>query len=267
MKEIYKNTKGFTLVEILIVITLLVFIGSIAIGSYINANNKYQFISNYKESLSTLRTARLYAITNREIDNIDFNDYGVFINRYCIILFADSGVNKLEFDPSNDDYLGDNCLNNNESINLESYEESNIISLNEYFFDDYNFTNFIKVNVSDPPSLNVELNEATGPPSLNVELNEATGPPSLAITLDGPDSDYIIQTKKFLFDNQDYYFDIDNITLPITIFYELSSGKVKVINNNNELDIKSLIIDFISSEDELKKSILFFKYSGLSEEN
>jgi len=55
-------------------------------------------------------------------------------------------------------------------------------------------------------------------------------------------------------------------------FFKLSekykrNEKVKVINNNNELDIKSLIIDFLSIEDDLKKSILFFKYSGLSEEN
>ena len=267
MKQIYKNTKGFTLVEILIVITLLVFIGSIAIGSYINANNKYQFISYYKESLSILRTARLYAITNREIDNIDFKDYGVFINRYCIILFADSGNNILKFDPSSNENLGENCLNNNEEINSELNEDSVRISLNEYFFTDYNFTNFIKVNITSPQNTNIDLNESDND-NLDLEdTNNSTVLSSVNTELDAADNDYIIQTKKFLFDNQDYYFDIDNITLPITIFYELSSGKVKVINNNNELDIKSLIIDFLSIEDDLKKSILFFKYSGLSEEN
>ena len=45
------------------------------------------------------------------------------------------------------------------------------------------------------------------------------------------------------------------------------SGMFYASEKFGSLDIKSLIIDFLSIEDDLKKSILFFKYSGLSEEN
>ncbi len=255
MKLISKNNKGFTLVEILIVLTLLVFLGTIAMGSYINANTKYQFISNYKNAISTLRTGRLYAVTNREIDNLEFEHYGVFINTYCIVLFADSGLKKLEFDPATNEDLGNNCLeSNDEEISLEPADDAIAFSYSDYFFSDYDLNDVIKVSVDD-----------SGPPTLDLDydLDDLPGGDSP----DSPESsDQIIQTKKFLFDDKNYYFEVDGLTMPLTIFYELSTGKVETFDNNVELNSNSLSIDFISKEENLLKSILFTKYSGLSEE-
>ena len=243
MKLISKNNKGFTLVEILIVLTLLVFLGTIAMGSYINANTKYQFISNYKNAISTLRTGRLYAVTNREIDNLEFEHYGVFINTYCIVLFADSGLKKLEFDPATNEDLGNNCLeSNDEEISLEPADDAIAFSYSDYFFSDYDLNDVIKVSVDD------------------------SGPPADPESADPESFDQIIQTKKFLFDDKNYYFEVDGLTMPLTIFYELSTGKVETFDNNVELNSNSLSIDFISKEENLLKSILFTKYSGLSEE-
>jgi len=243
MKLIFKNNKGFTLVEILIVLTLLVFLGTIVMGSYVNANTKYQFVSNYKKAISTLRTGRLYAVTNRGINDLEFTHYGVFINKYCIILFADSGRNKFEFDPNFSEDLGNNCLaSNDEAVPIEAIT----ISYSDYFFSDYYLNDVIKANAFVYPG----------------ELEMITVAPTIASS----PTDHIIQTKKFLFDDKNYYFKIDDLRMPLTIFYELSTGKVETFDNNVELNSKSLLIDFISKEENLLKSILFTKYSGLSEE-
>ncbi len=199
-----RNNRGFTLIEILIVVFLLVSLGAVAINSYVNADKSYQFISNYKNALSTLRTGRLYAFTNHEIEGLDFDHYGVYIDEYCIVLFADSGSSKFKFDPDPSEELGENCVG--------------------------------IVEVS-PANLS-------------------------------PQYDHIIQTKKFIFDKMNYKFNIDDSTMPMAIFYELSSGKVEIYDNNGTaIDVKSLKIKLSDETNNLSKSISFFKYSGLSEES
>ena len=223
-----RNNRGFTLIEILIVAFLLVSLGTVAINSYVNADKSYQFISNYKNALSTLRTGRLYAFTNHEIKGLDFDHYGVYINEYCIVLFADSVSSKFKFNPDPSEELGGNCV--------EIAEGSPAIPDPEIF-----------------PIFNI----------VNYEiLNEYNALP--------PQYDYIIQTKKFIFDKMNYKFNIDGSTMPMAIFYELSSGKVEIYDNNGTAispDVKSLEITLSDETNNLSKSISFFKYSGLSEES
>ncbi len=201
-----RNNRGFTLIEILIVVFLLVSLGAVAINSYVNADKSYQFISNYKNAISTLRTGRLYAFTNHEIEGLDFDHYGVYINEHCVFLFADSGSSKSIFDPDPSEELGENCV---------------VI---------------VEVSPENP----------------------------------SPQYDHIIQTKKFIFDKMNYKFNIDGSTMPMAIFYELSSGKVEIYDNNGTAispDVKSLEITLSDETNNLSKSISFFKYSGLSEES
>ena len=83
-----------------------------------------------------------------------------------------------------------------------------------------------------------------------------------------PQYDHIIQTKKFIFNEMNYKFNIDGSNMPMAIFYELSSGKVEIYDNNGTaIDVKSLKITLSDEENNLSKSISFFKYSGLSEES
>ncbi len=272
MKSLSKNNKGFTLIEVLVVIFLLVSLGTVAINSYIRADASYQFVSNYKNAISTLRTGRLYAFTNHEIADLDFENYGVYLNKYCIILFADSGNNKLQFDPNPSAILAENCLNLSAEVAEEENDVSNAgvvaFNKNSYFFDNYSltetitanvFSNFLIASTEAPPSFSLQLNQDSSsteaPPGVFMQLNE------------GSNYDSIIQTKKFIFDEMDYYFDVADVDMPLSIFYELSTGKVQIFDKNGALSNKSLEINFMAEENELSKSILFFKYSGLSEES
>ena len=241
MTSFKKNNKGFTLIELLIVIFLMVSLGVVSINAYLQADTSYQFVSNYKNAISTLRTARLYAFTNHEVSDLEFDNYGVYINEYCIMLFADSGDTPLQFAPQIDDFLSENCLMTEE---IDS-DDTNVISASVITTNEVINTMPATTNEADVSAPLSTINMATG--LFNY--------------------DHILENKTFVFDEKDYYFNIENVTLPLTIFYKLSTGDVQVFDAAGSVENKSLEIEFTAKEDDLTKSILFYKYSGLSEEN
>ncbi|MBD3360512.1 prepilin-type N-terminal cleavage/methylation domain-containing protein [Candidatus Peregrinibacteria bacterium] len=91
-----RNKKGFTLIELLLVIAVIGFLGVAAITSYINSTATFNFLSSYKSVVSSMRTARSYAITNK--DSSEAERYGVLLEDDKITVFADNGQNPFEFD-------------------------------------------------------------------------------------------------------------------------------------------------------------------------
>jgi len=94
--HIPKKQKGFTLIEILMILTLLGLLGVIALSSYLDTSKTFQFLSNYKEISSDLRTARSLAMTNASVA-IPKNEeqtpdrYGVLLDKSEVKVFADFG--------------------------------------------------------------------------------------------------------------------------------------------------------------------------------
>lgn len=84
------HKKGFTLIEILLIIVLLGLLAGTALTTFFNTSEKFQFISEYKPIISTIRQARNFAINNKRSD--EFQRYGVEIGGTSVVLFGDAGV-------------------------------------------------------------------------------------------------------------------------------------------------------------------------------
>ncbi len=98
-EKIIKNTKGFTLVELLIVVLILGLLGTMAISNYIGTAGTFGFIAKQKEIASLIRKARTLAVTDKDMGYVCGNGgnavavtaqrYGVKIEAHEITLFAD----------------------------------------------------------------------------------------------------------------------------------------------------------------------------------
>ncbi|MFH1218618.1 MAG: prepilin-type N-terminal cleavage/methylation domain-containing protein, partial [Candidatus Peregrinibacteria bacterium] len=90
-----RNNKGFTLVEVLIIILLLGFLGVAAIGSYVSSTKTFSFLGQYKGIMSSIRSARSYAITNK--DSEAYRNYGVKVENNKVTLFGDGPDHPFNF--------------------------------------------------------------------------------------------------------------------------------------------------------------------------
>ncbi|MBD3329925.1 prepilin-type N-terminal cleavage/methylation domain-containing protein [Candidatus Peregrinibacteria bacterium] len=113
MKNDRQFARGFTLIELLIVLAMIGILGVIALATFFNTIGTFTYFGNYKNIVSTFRTARSMAITNATVPVngvLEVPDrYGIRVseddigNTYNIDLFADTGDTALEFDGR--DYL------------------------------------------------------------------------------------------------------------------------------------------------------------------
>lgn len=92
------KTKGFTLVEILLVIFLIGTMATVAISSYINSTTNFKFLSSYQQVTSALRVARSNALSNELQSGVSTKRYGVCISSTNVITFADTGDKEFKFD-------------------------------------------------------------------------------------------------------------------------------------------------------------------------
>ncbi|PIZ46859.1 hypothetical protein COY32_02650 [candidate division WWE3 bacterium CG_4_10_14_0_2_um_filter_41_14] len=100
-----KNKKGFTLIEILLVIVVIAVFGISAVSAYINISADFGFKSHYEDLLISVRSARSMAITNTGGDTAD--RYGVQLWANSVILFADNGLTPFTFDNEDKVFIGD----------------------------------------------------------------------------------------------------------------------------------------------------------------
>ena len=101
MKKLQHKKQGFTLVEILLVVFMVSILAIVAIRSYINSTDTFNFLSQYKNVFSSIRMARSYAITNKDLNGVVPSSYGVKIEAKAVTLFADNGGRPYQFDAVN----------------------------------------------------------------------------------------------------------------------------------------------------------------------
>lgn len=122
--EMFKSPlskKGFSLVEILIVVMIIGILSVAAITTYLRSTDNFRFLANLKNVISLVRNARSNAITNKEIVLIASggqttsmvpNAYGVAILAPAanttimnLYLFADSGPQNFVFEQNADQII------------------------------------------------------------------------------------------------------------------------------------------------------------------
>jgi prepilin-type N-terminal cleavage/methylation domain-containing protein len=158
------NPKGFTLVEILVVIALMAFLAMAGLSNTINSQRQYSFMGMFKEVMAKIREPRMYAVTNATVPDIYDSlgtgrhdvpyippQYGAHITRYTewnstnkvtkdeyhITIFADQegtdagtvGV----FDKDKDYIIGDDYIIDATKYGLEIYTRDDI--KNGYYSD------------------------------------------------------------------------------------------------------------------------------------
>lgn len=117
------KTKGFTLVEILLVIFLIGILATAAITTYINSTTTFKFLANYQQVTSALRTARSNAMSNKQIGGVMPNRYGVCISATNVTTFADTGDKEFKFDLKVQDA---GCFSNDIFANSGTNEDTKI---------------------------------------------------------------------------------------------------------------------------------------------
>lgn len=125
-----KNTFGFTLAELILVVALVALMGTIALGMFFNSTKNLAFFSTFKNVQTTFRQARSFAITNATIGTTTPDRYGVYIefddtvNEYNVFMFADDGAtNAFEYklkDPDMDTVF----VTKNYSFSKDDYDIS-----------------------------------------------------------------------------------------------------------------------------------------------
>ena len=92
------KNKGFTLIEILLVVFLIGVLATVAIKSYIDSTSTFKFLSGYGQVVSSLRTARSDALSNTQQNGAPVERYGVCIANDAVVTFADVGQKDLKLD-------------------------------------------------------------------------------------------------------------------------------------------------------------------------
>lgn len=86
------SRRGFTLIEVLIVLSLFIFISSVGLFLSFDSLASQRFFSEQKILVSLLKVAR-----NRAFNNVNQNSHGIFISEDYFIVFEGES-----FDPDSD---------------------------------------------------------------------------------------------------------------------------------------------------------------------
>lgn len=73
MKKSHKTRKGYTLAELILVVTLIVFLFMVGLNGMIRTQESYKFNETVQDVLTMIRKARSYAVTGRAMP--DYHDY------------------------------------------------------------------------------------------------------------------------------------------------------------------------------------------------
>ena len=134
------NTKGFTLLEIVLVVAVMAIMSTAAIQSGVRAQKQFGYLAELKAVTAELHEARTHAVTHLAVPDItNYNgedpmdtaetyippSYGIFIEENKITTFADLAGNtsQSKFDSvcnTRPDPLGDDC-----DYTISSYEIKN----------------------------------------------------------------------------------------------------------------------------------------------
>jgi len=119
MFGIRKNTDGYTLIELLLVIAVISIISVESFSAYIHTSKTVDFLNSYKNTVNIIRKAKMYALSSSGNDSLS-DRYGVFINGSSMTLFKDNGDNDFAKD-DNDEILYINGLSTPSTDNTPTY--------------------------------------------------------------------------------------------------------------------------------------------------
>jgi prepilin-type N-terminal cleavage/methylation domain-containing protein len=127
-----RSTKAFTLVEIIIVLAILGFMGVISLTMYMNSTGTFTFFSNFNSIYSTIRVARSMAINNSDHAGMSPDRYGIYLNvegdinssEIIVRLFADTGATPYVYDGPDKDPVAQDAIvqSKNFSISTADYD-------------------------------------------------------------------------------------------------------------------------------------------------
>lgn len=126
-----RSTKAFTLVEIIIVLAILGFMGVISLTMYMNSTGTFTFFSNYNSIYSTIRAARSMAINNADHAGMTTERYGIYFDKdyttekeMTVRLFADTGITPYVYDELNEKEIENDLIvqSKNFSFSLSDYD-------------------------------------------------------------------------------------------------------------------------------------------------
>ncbi len=97
------KTKGFTLLELLLVIAVMALLSITALSSLMSSQNQFRFKSVVNESENILRTIRNYALSNKPAPTEAAQQYGAVIDASegSITIFGDTNGNGAYDPPTN----------------------------------------------------------------------------------------------------------------------------------------------------------------------
>lgn len=103
-----RKALGFTLIEILLVITVIGILSVAALSSYLNSTRTFAFVSAYKDIVAILREPRSYAVASQTVEGVPVQRFGVKIEpdqgaEIDFTVFADDGLKPFELDEDGSD--------------------------------------------------------------------------------------------------------------------------------------------------------------------
>lgn len=110
-KCLKKNTKGFTLIEVILIFMVLAILSVAALSNFFATNKELEFLAEFRQVLSSIRNVRSAAVNNLTFEDDLPARYGLYFSlindsqEIQIIPFVDNGSNEMAFDPAEDDKL------------------------------------------------------------------------------------------------------------------------------------------------------------------
>ncbi|MFH1413172.1 MAG: type II secretion system protein [bacterium] len=80
MKSRFKNQKGISLMEIMVTVSLIVFMASLITINYKSSNKRVEIIMTARKVVSDLRLAQSYAASAKQDSNVDENVWGFYFS-------------------------------------------------------------------------------------------------------------------------------------------------------------------------------------------
>ncbi|MFA6992514.1 MAG: type II secretion system protein [Candidatus Gracilibacteria bacterium] len=131
---------GFTMIEILLVISIMVIIAAAGLANTISSQKYFDFTSIFKQIMIIVRQPRVYAVTNYTIQDPPYipTAYGIDIRikpedtgKFIFRVFADmeSSGTLGQYDPSTDVVIGDSLEIDATKYGIKAYTNTEITNL------------------------------------------------------------------------------------------------------------------------------------------